>query len=445
MNRHAYSVPTRTERVLVMKGMAMKRRLAAAAALGLSAALALSACSSSSKSGSGSSTSGSQVTLHFFGADYGTAGTSNSTQTYWQDIATAFHAKYPNITVQVQTIDWNDFPTKLHTLLQSKNYPDIIEGDAPQAYAQAGIAYKASDVLDASTLSNLIPTFAKQGDYQGTEYGIPFTTSTRALYYNTKLFKQAGIATPPTTWAELQSDAAKLKALGNGTIGYGMPLGSEEAQGESYMWMLGDNGGYQSNGAYTINSAANVTAFNFMNTLVKAGDTEANPGTVDRKDMWNDFAAGTVGMVGGSPAVVPIIQAAGKLQTSDWGTAAFPGQNAPLTDPLGVDDQIVALNVHNQQSAIQDFLNFAYQDTYQAQFDSEYDLLPATTSAANAELGNPIFGPFVKAIPTSSAYPVNANWSDVGTKIKQTIGAAVDGTSPATVLGQIQSFAQSDQ
>ena len=449
MNRHAYSVPTRTERVLVMKGMAMNRRLAAAAALGLSAAMALSACSSSSKSTSGSgstSAGGSPVTLHFFGADYGTAGTSNSTQLYWQGIATAFHKANPNITVDVQTIDWTDFPTKLHTMLQSKDYPDIIEGDAPQSYAQEGIAYKASDVLSQSTLSNLIPTFAKQGDYNGSEYGIPFTTSTRALYYNTKLFKAAGISGAPTTWAELKTDAGKIAALGNSTIGYGMPLGTEEAQAESYMWMLGDGGGYvNSGGAYTINSAANLNAFAFMNTLVKAGDTEANPGTVNRATLWSDFAAGTVGMVGGSPAVVPIIQAAGKLTTSDWATAPFPGQSAPVSDPLGVDDQIVALNVHNNQSSIADFLNFAYQDTYQAQFDKEYDLLPATTSAANAELSDPIFGPFVKAIPTSSAYPVNANWSDVGTKIKQTIGAAVDGTAPATVLGQIQSFALSDQ
>jgi len=424
----------------------MKRRLAAAAALGISASLALSACSSSSSSGSGSSSSGSQVTLHFFGADYGTAGTSNSTQTYWQNVATAFHKKYPNITVDVQTIDWNDFPTKLHTMLQSKNFPDIIEGDAPQSYAQQGIAYKASDVLSATTLSNLIPTFAKQGDYQGVEYGIPFTTSTRALYYNTKLFKQAGISAPPTTWAELQTDAAKLKALGNSTIGYGMPLGTEEAQGESYMWMLGAGGGYvNSSGTYTINSAANQTAFNFMNTLVKAGDTEANPGTVNRATMWSDFAAGQVGMVGGSPAVVPIITAAGKLTSSDWATAPFPGQNGVVSNPLGVDDQIVALNSHNNQTSIQEFLNFAYQDTYQAQFDAEYDLLPATTSAANAEANSAIFGPFVKAIPTSSAYPTNANWSDVSTKIKQTIGAAVDGTAPATVLGQIQTFAQSGQ
>ncbi|MEZ0094961.1 hypothetical protein ABH925_006160, partial [Streptacidiphilus sp. EB129] len=33
--------------------------------------------------------------------DYGTAGTANSSQTYWQGIADAFHAAHPGITVQV--------------------------------------------------------------------------------------------------------------------------------------------------------------------------------------------------------------------------------------------------------------------------------------------------------------------------------------------------------
>lgn len=45
---------------------------------------------------------------------------------------------------------------------------------------------------------------------------------TDLLAYNTKLFKQAGIAAPPTTWSEYVQDAAKISALGNGT--YGAPF-----------------------------------------------------------------------------------------------------------------------------------------------------------------------------------------------------------------------------
>ena len=43
------------------------------------------------------------------------------------------------------------------------------------------------------------------------------------LLYNRKLFPQAGLDPdqPPTTWAEVQADAKKIAALGNGIVGYG--------------------------------------------------------------------------------------------------------------------------------------------------------------------------------------------------------------------------------
>src|SRR6266567_7324540 len=201
----------------------MKSRLIAAVAVGAAALAAMAGCGSSG--GSAGPGSGA-VTLKFFGADYGT-GPSNSTTLYWNAVAAAFHKAHPDITVNVQTVDWTDFPAKSATLIQNKQYPDILEGNPAPPYAQSGLIYKVSDVLSQSTISNLIPKFLGDGAYQGTDYGIPFTTSTRALYYNKKIFATAGIASAPTTWAELQADAAKIKA--KGSIGYGLPLGSEEA------------------------------------------------------------------------------------------------------------------------------------------------------------------------------------------------------------------------
>ena len=216
----------------------MKARLIAAAATGAAALIALGGCGSSSSSGSsGTSSNSGSVTLQFYGADYGT-GPANSTTKYWDAVAAAFHAANPSITVDVQTVDWTDFPTKVATLIQNKQYPDILEGNPAPPYAQSGLIYPVSDVLSQSTISNLIPKFLKDGQYQGADYGIPFTTSTRAMYYNKKIFKAAGIATPPQTWAQLQADAAEIKA--KGYIGYGMPLGSEEAQAELLLWFLGD-------------------------------------------------------------------------------------------------------------------------------------------------------------------------------------------------------------
>jgi len=411
----------------------MRRRLVGVAAVAIVAALAISGCSSSKKTGSSSG----NVTLKLVAADYGT-GQANSSQKYWQAIADAFHAQHPSITVNVTAINWNDFDNQVQTLIQNHQYPDITEGDYFSNYAQEGLLYSADEVL--SNPGNLLSVFAKQGTYNGKQYGMPFTTSARTLFYSKKLFAQAGITSAPQSWSDVQADAAKIKA--HGKIGYGLPFGSEEAQAESLLWMLGNNGNYQdSSGSWTIDSAQNVDTFQFLKGMVAAGDTEPNPGTKNRTDLWKQFAQGQIGMINGSPALIPIIQGGNVLGASDWTSVPIPGKTGPLSSTLGVCDNVAAFKSNGHQAQIKQFLDFAYQDTYQMQFDKEYDLLPATNSATSALSSDPIFGPFLKALPNAVQYPSNTNWAQVKTQIQHTIGTAVTG-DPKSVLSAIQQTAQ---
>ena len=410
-------------------------RVAGGVALASAAALALAGCGSSG--GGGNSAAGGTTTLKLVVADYGT-GAANTSSKYWGTIVTAFEKAHPSIKVNVTTIPWTHFDTEVQTLIQNKQYPDITEGDYFSNYAQDGLLYPASDVL--SNPGNLLPVFKAQGTYSGTQYGMPFTTSSRTLFYNKKLFTQAGISSAPQTWAEVEADAAKITKLGD--VGFGLPLGSEEAQAESLLWMLGDGGGYQTAGKYTINSPANVSAFTFLKGLVAAGDTEPNPGTVDRTPLWEQFAQGKIGMINGSPALIPIIQAAGDLTSSDWTSVPIAGKNGPLTTTLGVCDNVAAFKPNGHEAQIKEFLDFAYQDKYQLAFDREYDLLPATVTGSKALASDPNFGPFLTALPNSVQYPSDTSWANVKAKIQQTIGLAVTG-SPGTELTQLQTIASS--
>src|ERR1700751_4977515 len=408
------------------------RRICGGAALAVAGTLALAACSS----GGGSSSGGSgATTLKLVVADYGT-GPSNASAKYWDGIVTAFEKVHPDIKVNVTSIAWTNFDQQVQTMIQNKQSPDITEGDYFSNYAQDGLLYPASDVL--SDPGNLLQTFKAQGTYNGVQYGMPFTTSSRTLFYDKKLFAQAGITSAPQTWADVQTDAAKITKMGD--VGFALPLGAEEAQAESLLWMLGDGGGYQTDGKYTIDSAANVTAFTFLKGLVSAGDTEPNPGTVNRTDLWQEFAQGKVGMINGSPALIPIIQAGGVLQASDWTSVPIAGKAGPLTTTPGVCDNVAAFKPKGHQAAIKEFLDFAYQDKYQLAFDKEYDLLPATTTASKALSSDPVFAPFLTAMPNSVQYPSDPSWANVKTKIQQTIGTAVTG-SPATELSQLQQIA----
>ena len=401
------------------------RRLAAVAC-----GLALGLC--------GMSAARAAVVLNLVAADYGT-GPSSSSQTYWQGIADAFHAAHPAITVKVLTVNWNDFDTKVQTMVQNRQFPDITEGDYFSSYAQEGLLYRASDVL--SDAGDLMPVFRALGSYGGVQYGMPFTTSARAMFYNKKLFAQAGLSAPPATWAALKTDAGKIAALGK--IGYGMPLGPEEAQAETLLWFLGNGGGYQApDGKWVINSASNVATLGFMTGLVKDGDTEPHPGTKNRALLLEQFAQGQVGMLDGLPALYPIVQKAGVLRDGDWGTAPIAGKDGALATTLGVCDFIAAFkNGGSKAAAIKAFLDFAMADKYQVAFAEEYNLLPGTTSAASAFVKQrPAFQPFVAALPHAVQYPSAPVWAQVKTQFQQTIGTAL-GADGKAVLDNIEATA----
>jgi len=417
------------------------RRLYAAAAFGIAALLAGSGCSSSGSGGGGSS--GGSVTLHLFGADYSTGAGSTSTTTFWNTVAAAFHRQHPNITVDVSTVVWTQFPDKVKTLIQNRQYPDILEGNPAPPYAAEGLIYPTSQVLSQSVISNLIPKFLNDTDYNGTPYGIPWTTSTRAMCYNKAIFSSAGISSPPTTWAQLKSDAAAIKAK-TGKIGFGLPLGPEEAQAESLLWFLGNGGGYlDSSGNYTINSPQNIYTMNWLKSFAASGDTQPGAGTSNRTDLWTEFAAGKMGMVNCSPAIVPIIAGnnGSGMTASNLGVTTIPGRNGPLTKTLGVHDDIVAFKAGGHAAQIKEFLDFAYQDQWQLQFNNEYDLLPATATADQKfAQQHPVFTSYMTNIAASVNYPTKANWTTVENQIKQTMGQAVTG-SPSSVLGGIQQTA----
>lgn len=425
------------------------KRLATLAATGLAASVALSACSSSKSSSSGSSSntgsSSKPVTITLLAPNYGSSD-KDDTKLYWTQIINDFQAKYPNVKVNLEMATWDNLATKLTTALQNNDAPDLFEGGGYADVAAQGLLYKASDIVSPQTVNNLIPHVAQLGQTKGqdgsqAQYGIPFTTSTRAFFYNTQLFQQAGITSAPQTWADVAADAAKIKALGK--TGYGLPLGSEEAQAETYLWTLGNGGGYKdASGKWTVNSPQNVETFQWLtDNLVKPGLTEADPGTKSRTDLWKDFAAGNIGMLNGSPALVPILK--NGTIGSNWKSAAIPGKNGPVTSPLGVADFIEAFNSHpDHKTAIGQFLDFALQKQYQEQFDNEYDLLPATQDAAtDLSTSNPTLKPFIDALPTAAWYPSSdPNWDPASQKVKDIVGKAVT-SDPKGVLDQIQAVA----
>ncbi|MGW0122056.1 extracellular solute-binding protein [Streptomyces sp. NPDC003327] len=413
-----------------------KRMFVAACTLGV---LTLTACGGGTEDGSGSANG--EVTLKLVAADYGDKA-SNSSTAYWQDVARRFTAAHPKIKVDVQVINWNDIDAQVKTMIQSGNVPDVLQTGGYADKVADDLLYRADEVLSEKTRANLIDSFAEAGEVDGTQYGIPFVSSARAFFYNKTLFAKAGLTGPPKNWDEVKAAAQKIKAKVPGVTPYALPLGPEEAQGESLIWELGNGGGYtDAKGAYTLDSKANVEAFSWLKeNLVGPGLTYANPATTDRKTAFADFAAGKTAMLNGHPSLIQMSKD-GKV---DYGVAPIPGRSGALTSTLGVADWMMAFKDGGHKEEVRAFLDFAYAKENTLKFDETYNLMPVTEDTLQEMTTNgkhKDLEPFFALLPNAAFYPLgDTTWDAVSAEIKKSGGTAVN--DPAKVLGALQKKAE---
>ena len=197
--------------------MTRKTRSVTAVAVGLGIALAATGCAGNS-GGSSSGSSSAKVTITFWeNATNGPDGMN-----YFNAAAKQFEALHPNVTIQYQTIQNEDFDGKLQTVLNANSAPDIFlqrGGGKMQAEVNAG-QLQALD-LTATDKTNVGASALSSQTIGGQVYAVPFDTQPEGIYYSKDLFKQAGITSTPTTIAELETDVAKLKAINVAPIAVG--------------------------------------------------------------------------------------------------------------------------------------------------------------------------------------------------------------------------------
>ncbi|MYQ43085.1 multiple sugar transport system substrate-binding protein [Streptomyces sp. LamerLS-316] len=417
-------------------GKAVQRRYvgltAVVAALGMTATL----------SGCGSD-AGGDVTLRLVAADYGT-GAENSSQKYWDDVAGKFEKANPDIKVEVSVYSWKDVDRKVAEMVKAGDAPDIAQIGAYADYAKADKLYTADETIAIRTSSNFLPSLTDAGEVDGSLYGLPFVASTRLLFYNKGLFAKAGLGAPQT-WDDIQSDAAALKQRGV-TYPFALPLGPEESQAETLMWLLSGGGGYTDDvGNYDIDSPANIATFQWLkNNLVGKGLTgPVAPGKLDREKAFEAFTKGEVGMLNGHPTLMQEAEKKG-VQV---GMVPLPGIDGPTNGSMGVADWMMGFKQNGHRAEIGKFLDFAYTDENVLSFADQYDLLPVTSSASTAmeaDSKHASLHEFLSALPNSQLYPFGkTSWAQASESIKEKIGSAVEpGGSPESVLVQIAAQAR---
>ena len=134
----------------------------------------------------------------------------------WKALADEYTAEHPNVTIDIQVNENEAFKTKLTTLLQQGDIPDLFQtwgGGGLRQQVEAGLVKDITADI-AGWTSEINAGALSMYEVDGKNYGMPFDLGLVGFWYNTDAFEEAGITTLPTTWEELLAAVQTLKDKG---------------------------------------------------------------------------------------------------------------------------------------------------------------------------------------------------------------------------------------
>jgi multiple sugar transport system substrate-binding protein len=311
----------------------------------LAAVLLAGACS-----GSGGGSSGT-TTLTLWARD--------SEKTFIGQIVDQFNQSHKDIHVNVTIIPANDpFVQKLGTATANGSGPDIVSIDlvfVPYFAKTGALRDITSKAKGLSYLSGFDSAHMRLANYNGKMYALPFTAESSVVFYNKTLFQRAGLdpAKPPTTWAELEAAAVKIRGLGGNNYGYVWPGangGASIFELAPFVWASGGEvvGGTPGQSVPMFNSPAVTDMLTFMHNMAQEGVIPPSASTDTTSNSLTAFQSGTVGMCPAGAFFIPQLQSS---KTFDWGVFPIPGKTGGYSSFAGGDEIAVGSDTKSPDAA----------------------------------------------------------------------------------------------
>ncbi|BEM14048.1 sugar ABC transporter substrate-binding protein [Serratia marcescens] len=166
-----------------------------------------------------------------------------------QEIAKRFEQANPDIKIEIELTPSAQYFVKLDSAAAGGVAPDIFWINMPYfvQYAKNGIMEPLAPYIKDSglKLDDVVASSVKAYQYDGQQMAIPRDVDSIAVWYNKKLFDQAGVSYPTSDWSwdDLKNKATALKS---GLKGAAFPLVMDlsiDGQ-DSYMNLLFQNGNH---------------------------------------------------------------------------------------------------------------------------------------------------------------------------------------------------------
>lgn len=289
-----------------------------------------------------------------------------------------------------------------------------------------------TDEEKASYYPNIVDTVT----FDDTQWGVPIAFSTKALYWNKDLFKQAGLdpETPPKTWAEEIEFAKQIKEK-TGIAGYGLPAKTFDNTMHQFMhWVYTNNGKVIDGDEIVIDSPEVLAALQAYKDITPYSVEGAT--AYEQNEIRAIFLDGKVGMIqAGSGAAYRL-----KDTQINWGVAPLPrGPAAQGEGTLLITDSLAIFSGSGVEEKAIEFAKYITSTDIQHEYELQggAGLTPLRPGAVVDQFvaNEPFWKPFIDGIEYGGPEPLFTDYKGFQNVMIEMVQSVVTGkTEPAEAL-----------
>ena len=302
--------------------------------------------------------------------------------------ADTFNNDHENITIKpVNQGGYDDLEQKIMAAAKAGNLPVMAQAvtNVVPEYIENDFVVALNDLmqdqeigLTDEELNDYIEVFRESSSWDDTFYSLPFSKSTRVLYYNQTILDEHNLEVPET-WDELREVAGTI--TGDGVVGMGFE-NSYEAEFQGILKQLGGVYIDEETSEATFASEEGIEAMTFIKDMVDEGIAR----TAGEDDyMSNPFGRGDVAMYIGSSAGIPHVD--GAMEDGiEWSTAPIPSLDGEYASTFAGND-IIMFNQSEQaeQEAAWQFMKYLTSPEVTAEWSMLSGYLPIRYSAQESD------------------------------------------------------------
>ena len=336
-----------------------------------------------------------------------------------------FEVDNPNIDIQVIPAGWDEANSKLVSLIQANEAPDVIitGSRSLRQFAEMGAIEKLDTYMTDSFKEERVENVLNTANINGSQYGIPLAFSSRALYYRKDLIK-----TPPKTWDELLSTAEEVTKNNPEIYGFAIPSDITSGTDELFNFIY-QNGGSATDddGNIKLATKENIDTLEFLKQF---NDKKIIPDPVatSRSDQAKMFQNGNLAMFISGPWDKETLDSS--ADTAPYAVTLLPA-GTQMAETLVTDSFSISSQSENKELAWK-LIEYMGQFEYQNAYDDAIGFFPILKEEENEErFSTEFLKPFKDMIQYGVAEPQVPVWDTFNSEFVKAVQKVMTGNATA--------------